>query len=103
MSLPICNKCGVQMKWKKIIKSLWLGYKPINCEKCNTKHEITFSSRSLVAFLTVFPIISSSLILANYFHLNIFVTIIIAISISIFFSLFLPYMVKYKESSNDGM
>lgn len=101
MSLPSCNKCGVQMKWRKIIKSLWLGYKPINCEKCNTEHKISFSSRGLVSFLTVAPMVSFGIISSNYFQLNIFATIIIMISISIFFSLFLPYMVKYNEGSNE--
>jgi len=101
MSLPKCNKCGVQMKWGQLIKSLWLEYKPVNCEKCNTEHKISFSSRSLVSFFLIVPMVFCGITLLNYFHLNIFATIIIMILISIFFSLFLPYMVKYNENSNE--
>ena len=99
MNLPRCNNCGVQMKWGKINKSLWLGYKPVICEKCNTEHSIAFSSRILVSFLIVAPMVLFGHFLSNYFHLNIFITILFMILISIFFSLFLPFMVKYSEFS----
>ncbi|WP_088102842.1 TIGR04104 family putative zinc finger protein [Halalkalibacter urbisdiaboli] len=99
MSLPRCNKCGVQMKWGKIFKSLWLGYKPVICEKCNTEHKIAFSSRGVVSFWIVTPMVFLGPFLSNYFNLNIFITILIMISISIFFSFFSPFMVKYNENS----
>ncbi|WP_216831412.1 TIGR04104 family putative zinc finger protein [Alkalihalobacterium elongatum] len=101
MGLPSCNKCGVQMKWGVINKSLWLGYKPVICEKCNTAHKLSFSSRNLVSFLIVVPMVFFGVLLLNYFHLNIFAAIILMISISLFISLFLPYLVKYNESSNE--
>jgi CXXC-20-CXXC protein len=101
MSLPRCNKCGLQMKWGVINKSLWLGYKPIICEKCNTEYKISFSSRGLVSIFIVAPMVFFGTFLFNYFHLNNFLTILFLISISIFFSLFLPFMVKYNESSSE--
>ena len=99
MSLPRCNNCGVQMQWGKINKSLWLGYKPVYCEKCNNEHKIFFSSRILVSLLIVAPMVFFGNFLSNYIHLNIYITILFMILLSIIISLFLPFMVKYNEKS----
>ena len=73
------------MKWGVINKSLWLGYKPIICEKCNTEYKISFSSRGLVSIFIVAPMVFFGTFFLIYFHLNNFLTILFLISISIFF------------------
>lgn len=88
MILPRCNRCGVQVNKGKIIKSLLLEYKPINCKECKTEHEITLLSRGLVSFLIFAPMILVGFILLNYFHLNVLITFILMTSISILCTLF---------------
>lgn len=46
-----CEKCSCQFSKKKIIKSIFfgLGYQPIECDNCRTKHYVDFTTRVFIA------------------------------------------------------
>lgn len=50
-----CQKCSKQFTWKYIIKSKWflVGYKPIECDSCNTKHYVNSTTRWIYSILTI--------------------------------------------------
>ena len=92
MNLQKCDKCNAQFKWTEIYRSLWLVYRPIRCNKCGTKHKIVFSSRILLSFLSVVPMVVFDLFVSKF---TIFFTIMINIIFIVLLSLFLPFFVKY--------
>lgn len=100
MSLPRCSNCKRQMKWKNILKSLWAGYKPIQCDNCSAEHQITFYSRGWVSFLIIFPAVFFSLLLSSFYKINIFVFIIMVISISVTFLFYAPFVVDFEKKSD---
>lgn len=46
-----CKNCLSRFKWKSIVRSIFWGYKPINCENCNTKHHVYFTTRLMTMLL----------------------------------------------------
>ena len=50
-----CQKCSKQFTWKNIIKSKWflVGYKPIECDSCHTKHYVSTTTRWIYSILTI--------------------------------------------------
>ncbi|MFZ3579491.1 hypothetical protein [Virgibacillus sp. DJP39] len=72
---------------------MW-GYKPIKCHNCGSRYKITFPSRIIIAALSVLPIILISSLSLSPFN-NILLTILFGIVIAVFFTLFIPYLVKY--------
>ncbi|QHI71748.1 TIGR04104 family putative zinc finger protein [Aminipila terrae] len=56
MLIQKCKKCSKDFKWQTILKALWMGYKPVECEYCKSKHYIYFISRLLVAISIAFPV-----------------------------------------------
>lgn len=100
MSLPKCNNCMKQMKWRKVIKSVWVKIKPIQCDNCGAEHEITLSSRGWISTLTVVPAVSFTVMLPNLFNINnFFLFILIMCSISAVCLLFSPFIVKCQPKS----
>ena len=91
MNLQKCDNCNAQFKWSEIYNSLFVGYRPIQCSQCGTKHKIA-SSTLLVSFLLVFPWLIFNLFLSNF---TVFFRIVIDIIIVVFISLILPFFVKY--------
>lgn len=100
-----CIQCAQPFSWLQIYKSFWgwIGYQPILCEKCGTKHKLKFSSRFVFAGLTTLP-----MILYILFHMNFLVSIpqvydfilaiIIGIAILLLGSLLVPYVVSYRKA-----
>lgn len=89
-----CNNCNLPFKWSGIYKSVMWLYKPIQCEKCGTDYKISFPSRFIVSFL-VLPILIFVLILSPFD--NEFINILIGFCGSFTGSLFIPFLVKYKN------
>ncbi|MGE7768585.1 TIGR04104 family putative zinc finger protein [Peribacillus sp. NPDC096540] len=95
MNLQKCDKCNTQFKWGKISKSLFLAYRPIQCNQCGMKHRITFFSRIIISLLIVPPIWIFSFIISNQLSLSTSYTVSIMIIYSVLISLFFPFLVKY--------
>ncbi|MGE7926063.1 TIGR04104 family putative zinc finger protein [Viridibacillus arvi] len=97
MSLQKCDKCNTQIKWSKIIKSLFLAYRPIQCNQCGTVHRIRFSSRIIFSLLSVLPLWLLGFIILNQLSLSIFYTFSIIILSGVFLFLLFPFLAKYKS------
>ncbi|MDR7240845.1 CXXC-20-CXXC protein [Neobacillus drentensis] len=91
-----CEDCNEQFSWNKIFKSFWWTYKPIECDKCGTTHNITSLGRFIFAAFTILP----ALIFANYLSpfSNILVNAGLGILILIIGSLLFPFFVKFKKT-----
>ncbi|MBU7595038.1 TIGR04104 family putative zinc finger protein [Metabacillus halosaccharovorans] len=93
-----CQKCNLPFGWKNIYRSFWgCVYKPIICDKCSTKHRITFQGRFIVTFLTTIPM----LIFINFLSLfnNAFLTLGVGLFIAFIGSLIAPYLVRFKDTT----
>ncbi|MFD1391377.1 TIGR04104 family putative zinc finger protein [Alkalibacillus flavidus] len=89
-----CESCHGPFSWSKIYKSIWANYRPIKCNECRTKHEITFLSRTIVACLITLPILIPFIFLSPAND----VTLIFGIAAvcMIMVSLMVPFFVTYK-------
>ncbi|MFJ5770113.1 TIGR04104 family putative zinc finger protein [Psychrobacillus sp. NPDC093180] len=99
MGLQNCEICKSQFKWSKIYKSLCAAYRPIQCSQCELNHRITFSSRILLALLTVLPIMIFGSYFLNKWSLSISYIALIMIIYGMFLSVFFPYLVKYSSDN----
>lgn len=53
-----CQECASPFTWKSVEKSLFLGYKPITCSRCQRVHDVSFITRIvLVGFTTTLPLL----------------------------------------------
>ncbi|WP_445661453.1 TIGR04104 family putative zinc finger protein [Bacillus sp. FSL K6-3431] len=92
-----CDKCKTKFKWKQLLISLYLAYKPIQCRQCGTWHKIAFSSRIVVSLLTVLPLWILGLFLLNKISLSMLTTGLALIIFSSLLSLFLPILMRYSS------
>lgn len=91
-----CKNCEIQFSWKKVYRSFWgWGYKSIICEKCGTKHRITFSGRLIATFLIVLPM-SFFINFLSPFE-NLIITIFIGIFLAFIGSILTPFLVRFKS------
>lgn len=93
-----CHKCSNQFKWKTIIKSIWLGYTPIVCDSCDTKHYVNFTTRLILAISISIPLITRVFIFNSFFE-N-YVLLIYPIWITIFICI-TPFFARYHIEHND--
>ena len=56
MAVQNCENCGTRFNYMDLQKSLWTGYKPINCKKCGAKHVWGNWYRIIFAVLIVLPV-----------------------------------------------
>ncbi|WP_424923984.1 TIGR04104 family putative zinc finger protein [Alkalibacillus almallahensis] len=93
--LQKCENCHAQFSWSKIYKSILANYRPIKCNECCTKHEITFLSRTIVAILTILPLFTLLIFLSPTND----ATLIFGIATVgiILVSLIVPFLVSYKN------
>ncbi|WP_083446210.1 TIGR04104 family putative zinc finger protein [Viridibacillus arvi] len=99
MSLQKCDKCNTQFKWSKIIKSLFLSYRPIQCNQCGTEHRIIFFSRIILSLLSVLPLWLFGFIISPQLSLSISYTFPIIILYVVFLFLLFPFFSKYKSEN----
>ncbi|KGR79010.1 TIGR04104 family putative zinc finger protein [Ureibacillus manganicus] len=91
-----CGECNSSFSWSKIFKSYkWWAYKPIECDKCDTKHEITFFGRCTVVALTILPMQLFYSFLSPFD--NIFITLGVGLLIAIVGFLLSPYCSLQRE------
>ncbi|WP_174616093.1 TIGR04104 family putative zinc finger protein [Virgibacillus ihumii] len=100
MILQKCVGCDYHFKWRTLYKGLMIGYKPIQCHRCGTKHKVTFSTRLRVACLTTVPLI----LLAYFMVPEVFIMSVpfslISISLvitAIFLTLLTPLVARYNS------
>jgi CXXC-20-CXXC protein len=89
MFIQRCKNCSKQFKWLTVIKSIWNGYKPIECDNCKTKHYFKFSSRILIAILIPLPVFFQRTLFNLFSSDSIFIYpiwIILVICLSPFFA-----------------
>jgi CXXC-20-CXXC protein len=90
-----CLQCGESFKYKKIINSYAIRYKPIMCDNCGQVHRITLGSRLIVALaVVVFPMIT---ILVFFGSVTLTYSILIYLLIAISMVFLLPYVLKYEK------
>src|SRR5690606_17438654 len=54
-----CMKCEEKFSYKQVLKSGFLGYRPIQCTHCNERYKATISYRFRVAFgIMLIPLLS---------------------------------------------
>ncbi|MFJ5564335.1 TIGR04104 family putative zinc finger protein [Lysinibacillus xylanilyticus] len=97
MSLQKCDKCNTQFKWSKIIKSIFLAYRPIQCNQCGTEHGIIFFSRIILSLLSVLPLCLFGSIISTQLSLSISYTVSIMILYCVFLVLLFPFFAKYNS------
>lgn len=97
IELQICDKCKSQFNWGQIMKSLWGSYRPIQCRKCTTKHQLTIVSRMLVVFFMYISLMLLGFFLLYKWSISIRYTAFIMIVYGMILSLFLPYFVTYRS------
>lgn len=100
MGVQKCEKCHSLFSWSKIFKSLWLGYRPVQCRQCGVKHRISFFSRILLSLLTVIPMFLFGSTLINKWSLSIPYIVSLMIIYGVLLSALFPYLAKY--NSNEG-
>ncbi|MRG85879.1 TIGR04104 family putative zinc finger protein [Salinibacillus xinjiangensis] len=94
--IQTCKNCHTQFNWGQIYKSFWLGYKPITCAVCDSKHKITIAGRFTFVSSTLLPMMIYGYSFS--FASNIFVHILIGLLIFIAGSLVTPKLVTYRMS-----
>ena len=91
-----CKKCSKQFKWKSVVKSIWSGYKSIECDNCKSRHHINFVSRLLIALSIPLPLIFQRYLysLFNSYSLLVYlIWVLLVLLIS-------PYITRYHIKDN---
>lgn len=98
LNIQKCEICGNQFTWREVGRTTTagLGYQPLICKKCGTKHEVTMMTRIIVALLVpIFLfILNSSNLLPFYIPFYVGFLIILVLFFAVMLSF--PYFAKYK-------
>lgn len=102
-----CKECSNKFHYKEILKSIWLnGYAPIACNKCNTKHYVSVSTRIIIGLAIAGPFIIYNLlnlIFDEYIYFNNIIPYLIWIIVIVLLApVYARYHIKYDEKQNDG-
>lgn len=57
MFIQKCKKCSNQFKWVTVCKSIWNGFKPIECSNCKTKHYVKRIYSIIITICVPLPIL----------------------------------------------
>jgi len=86
-----CYNCSHKVDYKVVLKSIWGGYKPIQCKECKSMLYSTKSTRLIFAALIPVPLLIQtqlSKIFGQYSFFVFFFWIVMIVSI-------LPLIAKY--------
>jgi len=89
-----CLKCKVKFSYNQVMKSGFIGYRPIECKNCNERYIVTFSSRLRVTFGVMLIPILNSFDLLEQSKINIILLFVIVSIVVIAIS---PYLIRYKK------
>jgi CXXC-20-CXXC protein len=101
-----CKECSNKFHYKEILKSIWLkNYAPILCDKCNTKHYVSVSTRIILGIAIMSPLIIYNLlnlIFDEYIYYNVIIPYIIWLIIIVFLTpVYARYHIKTDEKKID--
>ena len=91
-----CKNCSKQFKWKSVVKSIWSGYKSIECDNCKSRHHINFVSRLLIALSIPLPLIFQRYLYSIFNSYSLLVYLIWVL----FVLLISPYITRYHIKDN---
>ncbi|WP_246943200.1 TIGR04104 family putative zinc finger protein [Bacillus pinisoli] len=94
MNNHTCIECGHAFTWKNIFKNIWTAYKPMKCQKCSKTYKVTNGSQALVTLLVIVPMLVFGELLSM---LSLLPKLSIMIFVGFFISLFVPFLLKYKQ------
>jgi CXXC-20-CXXC protein len=86
-----CLNCKTALSFKKILKSLWLGYQDIECSQCKTIHEHKFKNR-IITSICMIPVLFIVNLVMNYFPGELLFKSLVALIIAFIFSFFLSVL-----------
>ncbi|KGR77708.1 TIGR04104 family putative zinc finger protein [Ureibacillus manganicus] len=97
MGIQYCNECNKKLSWSSKVKSIWLGYKPIQCEGCKKEYRIEFKTRYKATLYMIIPLFIFAKILSSTFILPTiyFFGTVLLFGVSI--SFLMPFVVNYKS------
>ncbi len=93
-----CKNCSSQFRWHNIFKSFLFGYRPIECERCKTKHYINFISRLVVSIGIPLPLLFQKYCYRYFGAYSLLIYLIWASFILCIFPYFMRYHIKVKEN-----
>lgn len=79
--------CKTALSFKKILKSLWLGYQDIECSQCKTINEHKFKNRIITSICMNTVLFITNLVM-NYFPGELLLKSLVALIIAFIFSFF---------------
>ncbi|CAM5223276.1 CXXC-20-CXXC protein OS=Ureibacillus acetophenoni OX=614649 GN=SAMN05877842_12010 PE=4 SV=1 [Ureibacillus acetophenoni] len=99
MGIQQCEKCNTKLKWFQIVKSIWLGYKPIQCSGCGKTYSVNFKSRYYTSMWMVIPLFLFAIFFRNGLNLSIGLTIGLLLPFALLLTSILPFTLKYSSES----
>ncbi|HWL23114.1 MAG TPA: TIGR04104 family putative zinc finger protein [Ureibacillus sp.] len=95
MEIQRCTKCQTKLKWFAIVKSIWSGYKPIQCSDCGKQYAISFKTRYKTTFSLILPLVLFGIVIKNVFLFSSVNTILAMLLFGVFITFLLPFTIKY--------
>ena len=86
-----CLNCKTALSFKKILKSVCLGYQDIECSQCKTIHEHKFKNR-IITSICMIPVLFIANLVMNYFPGELLFKSLVALIIAYMFSFFLSVL-----------
>lgn len=84
----------MQFTWKNIMKSTFFSYQPIECDSCNTKYYVNFSTRVFNSFGLLVPMFIYSCKIKSLSTFGLYFILIYIIWIILFLGL-IPFFARY--------
>lgn len=93
MIIQKCKRCGTELKYKTIWKSMWSFDTSVNCSNCGSPHEATWVSRFASSALIILPVYIKNSIrtLENRPLVYIVILVYFVIIIALW-----PFIIRYK-------
>lgn len=99
MGIQRCENCGTKFNYIDLQKSLWSGYKPINCRDCLAKHNLKMPYRFVFVIPTVLPVFFKHIISGLAPTMTLLILIYIAY-VAVIASL-CPFIFRYSLRKNE--
>ncbi|SOC44409.1 TIGR04104 family putative zinc finger protein [Ureibacillus acetophenoni] len=95
MGIQQCQGCNKKLDWFSIVKSIWLGYKPIKCSGCGKQYVIDFKTRYKTTFSMIIPLFLFGIILRNTMTLSTGFMIGALFLFGSLITFILPFFIRY--------
>lgn len=101
MGIQQCAECHANLKWTFIIKSIWLGYKPIQCHQCGKQHKVSFKTRYKTTISMIIPLFLLAMIVTRVFDLSTIQSLGSMVLGVVLITFILPFCIKYTTEPVD--